>query len=330
MRAMNLTIRQRRDDESIHRLFSYINKIVPFELEMISFIKENVYKVKVKNNTATFILKGFPSLDKLRTQEYFTYLLKKNGFSNTYSFYQFTKKKLYFESRYFGFMEFIPPSNNPYSFDSQLNLMEGLLLLKSYHRVSEQLVETFNNALPSFSIIRKWEERFLQFRRNMDLISMFIPEVILMELIKWGQWSLLGIYKEKTSYYKYPAVILHGDLAHHNFLRSKEDKLFLIDFDLISIGPEIADYLQFANRILPFLNWSIGNLYSFEPFHPYFKEKMFLYALCFPTDIFREWNLLIRERSFFDPKKVCSVVDYTWNKIDKRQSFYKEILSHLR
>ena len=37
-------------------------------------------------------------------------------------------------------------------------------------------------------------------------------------------------------------------------MRTSKGELYLIDFDLISIGPEMADYLQYANRILPFLN----------------------------------------------------------------------------
>lgn len=329
MRVVNLTTKHKRDDEYLHRLFSYLNKNVSLELDAISFIRKNVYKVKLKDNTS-YILKGFPSLNKLKTQEYLTSLLKENGFPNTYSFYNFSKKNLSFESHHLGFMEYIPHGNNPFAFDSHKNIVEGIILLRSFHRASEHFVENFSDKLPIFPFIRKWEERLVQFKRNKNFLSAFIPTELLNNLVKWGEWSLLGIYKEKNNYWKYPAVILHGDVAHHNFIRSNENQLFLIDFDLISIGPELVDFLQYANRILPFLRWSMNDLFSLETLHSYYKEKLFLYALCYPSDIFREWNRIIREQTYVHPKKVNSIVDFTMNQMEKRQMFYEEVASFIK
>ena len=97
------------------------------------------------------------------------------------------------------------------------------------------------------------------------------------------------------------------------------------DFDLISVGPVMADYLQYANRILPFLNWSLPSLTSFQGISPYFQQKIFLYALAFPTDIFREWNRLIKDRTYQESNKVRSTYHLTLHQFDQRREFVREL-----
>ena len=115
--------------------------------------------------------------------------------------------------------------------------------------------------------------------------------------------------------------VLHGDVAHHNFLRDSKGILHLIDFDLISIGPPSLDYLQYANRILPSLDWSFERLAQFSVYEKLVGEKAFLYALAFPADIFREWNRLIREGSYRDQNKYNQVMDLTIGQFYSRKKF---------
>lgn len=99
---------------------------------------------------------------------------------------------------------------------------------------------------------------------NRSSIKYFLDDYIISELISWANWSLAGMVRKRRFFQKEPSVILHGDVAHHNFLRDKNGKLHLIDFDLISIGPPSFDYLQYANRILPSIDWSLGKLGSLK------------------------------------------------------------------
>ncbi len=73
-----------------------------------------------------------------------------------------------------------------------------------------------------------------------------------------------------------PHCIIHGDVAHHNFIRGKDEALSLIDFDLIGIAPSYLDLLQYCNRILPSLNWSAPALFSYKQIQPFEYEKSFL------------------------------------------------------
>ena len=67
---------------------------------------------------------------------------------------------------------------------------------------------------------------------------------------------------------------------------TSKGELYLIDFDLISIGPIMADYLQYANRILPFLNWSLPNLATYKQIQPIFSNRYFCMRLLFQPIFF--------------------------------------------
>jgi thiamine kinase-like enzyme len=322
---VNSTVKYRGDDSYNDRLLSYLNKNFPFRVEQVSRIKDQVYKVKTSE--FQFVLKEFSSLKRLKIQEAFTNSLKKNGFRNTYSFYSFSDERaLSFQSKYYGCLEYIHKSTNPFRFDSKENCCEGLQLLNQFHQTTEKIQGSYKTVLPSFRLVEKWQERFNQFKINLSFISSFLERDVLTELFTWAEWCFLGLRNEKKEFDQLPKVVLHGDVAHHNFIRTSEEELFLIDFDLISIGTEMADYLQYANRILPFLNWSLNQLVDIEQIEPYLQQKFFIYALAFPSDILREWNRLVKERTYNQLKKIRPVMELTLNQFEMRKAFFDELV----
>jgi thiamine kinase-like enzyme len=148
-------------------------------------------------------------------------------------------------------------------------------------------------------------------------------------MVSWANWSLDGMEKNSGFFQKKPFVILHGDLAHHNFLRDEHGKLHLIDFDLISIGTPALDYLQYANRILPYMDWSYEKLKTSKHMQKYLESDAFLYALAFPADIFREWNRMIREKTYKDDVKFRQVMDLTIGQFYTRKKFIDHLKSRL-
>lgn len=323
---MNITAKYRGDDSYHDRLLSYLKVNLPIQILEISRIKNQVYKVKAKD--FQFVLKEFPSHKRLKIQDAFINSLKKNGFNNTYSFLD--NKALCFQTKYYGCLEYIDKAKEPFRFDTKENCSEGLQLLNQFHQTTKKLQESYKTILPTFDLIEKWEERFTLFKNNLPYITYFLEKEILLELFTWVEWSLSGLKNEKDLLEKWQKVILHGDVAHHNFMKTSKGELYLIDFDLISIGPEIADYLQYANRILPFLNWSLTELETFQPFQPFLNQNVFLYGLAFPSDILREWNRLVRENAFNQMRKIRLVVDLTLNQFEKRKSFIEELKSNIK
>ncbi|MFK4997593.1 phosphotransferase [Bacillus sp. N9] len=89
------------------------------------------------------------------------------------------------------------------------------------------------------------------------------------------EWALEQMKADPSFFQKEPHCIIHGDVAYHNFIRGKDGKLYVIDFDLIRIASAMIDILQFCNRILPSLRWDARQLFSFPRLRPYKENPSF-------------------------------------------------------
>lgn len=312
------------DDVFNSRLLSMLNKSVPFAVYNVKKIRDNVYFIETDRKA--YIIKGYSSINRLHLQETFTHMLKKQGFIQTYSFHRFSEKPLYFNKKYWGWIEYLEPHRESFTYDSEANRVAGQELLHFFHLTTKRFAKSFKHLIPQFQLLEKWQDRAHQFEKNKPVIANYLPEAMYEELKAWGHQALAGIRRENMQFgdETHP-VILHGDVAHHNFLRSKTGRLYLIDFDLISLGHESADFLQYANRILPNLNWSLQHLAKYPLFQRYLQHRAFLYALMYPTDIFREWNRIIKNGSCHRPKKIMQTIELTTNQYQERQQFIKEL-----
>jgi thiamine kinase-like enzyme len=322
---MKAMINNKGDDAYFDRLLSYFQLQFYEKIIRMVAIRHSVFYVKTEKNT--YIIKGYNSNSKLKLQEAFTATLRKEGFLKTYHFLSSpVKEPLFFEETYFGIIEYIVPNKTAFSYHSQKNREEGLELLEQFHLVTATFEARYHSLLPKAHLFKKWCERSKIFLGNLPFLNYFIHEPVLSEMVSWAEWSLAGMEKIRGNYSHQPFVILHGDVAHHNFLRNSHGILHLIDFDLISIGPHSLDFLQYANRILPFIDWSFGRLESHQQIQRFLQDDSFLFALAFPADIFREWNRIIREKTFDDHLKMKQVMDLTMGQYHARKQF----IDHLK
>lgn len=325
MKAVNFIDRKRGDEGENIRLLTSFQKQFPYKINEVYPIRGNVFKINTSKGN--FVLKGYSSYSRLKLQEAFTSSLKKEGFYQTYSFISLNQDPILYNNKYFGCLQYIEPHHRSFSYVNETERHEGLDLLDQFHRVTQYSVQRYQTILPEFNLQKKWSERWNQFHQNINVVSNYISKEIILEWLNWADWSLDGIKKHYQFIEKEPAVILHGDVAHHNFLRSKSGKLYLIDFDLISMGPSCLDLLQYANRILPFINWDITILAQYKSLNRLFSNKAFIYALAYPTDLFREWNRMLRERSSQNSWKLQQVMDQSYLKMASRQQFIMKLKS---
>lgn len=324
-RAVNFIDKKRGDEGENIRLLSTFQKQFPYRINDIYPIRNQVYKIKTNNGL--FILKGYSSYNRLKLQETFTASLQKEGFHKTYTFLDINGEPIVYQKHYYGCLPFIEPHHRSFSFQNDQERHEGLALLDEFHRVTEQSVKRYQTLIPEFNIQKKWTERCNEFLQNVNTVAKYIPRKIILEWTNWAKWSLEGIFKHSTILEKETPVILHGDVAHHNFLRRKDGKLFIIDFDLISIGSRNMDLLQYANRILPFINWDINDMSRYKSLNGLLSNSFYLYALVYPTDLFREWNRLIREDAYQNPYKLQMVKEQSLLKFNFRQRYNNEIIN---
>ncbi|MGG0716340.1 aminoglycoside phosphotransferase [Robertmurraya massiliosenegalensis] len=322
-KVMKVTINDHGGDGLyMDRLLFYLKSQLPLQVKSIKPIRNHVFLLET--DSSKYVVKGYSSYRRLKTQMNITEDLMKNGFTHTYSFLDLTNgSPLFFEQSFYGIIEYLQPSENVFTFAVPHNRVEGLTLLHEYHEISKMLVQKYESKLKKQHLLHKWRGRTATFLNNISFIKFFLQKEIIEDILRWTDWSLNGLEQEYSI--KDSNVILHGDLAHHNFLRTKGEELHLIDFDLISIGETSLDYLQYANRILPYIHWSFDNLSELEKIQPFLDSKLFLYGLAFPTDIFREWNRVIREKQYNNPVIMRQLLDLTAGQFYERQRFVKEL-----
>lgn len=328
MKAMNINFKKGGDDLFINRLFSYLNYEIGIKTESIQSLRGNVFLVQTAENY--FLLKGFSDLRKLKTQQAFTSSLRRTGFDQSYCFLTFGESPLYLQNQFFGCLEYINPHPRHFHYSDQTDRQEGALLLETFHDKTAELARSYANLLPRTDLMSKWKGRKKEFTSHLAKVHYFINKEITREYLNIANLSLQGYTSQKKKFEDEAPVILHGDVAHHNFLRSEDEKLYLIDYDLISIGPRAFDMLQYANRILPFLEWRMDALAEVKYVKRWLSNKAFLYALLFPADIFREWNRLLRERDSVNPYRAAPIAEMTTGQFNQRQRFWKDVKSLLK
>jgi thiamine kinase-like enzyme len=271
------------------------------------------------------VLKNFDRFKKLCFQKKLMQKLNEIGFTQAFEFYDKCPPFNY-EGKEFFLLKYIFPSKDFFSFQTFSNREQGLKLLSHLHKNTSRILQEYPKdfKFKQFDQIEKWEERLLEFEQNLYRIQSYTSIETLQIFLEMGKISLEGMIKT-NNLDKGKLAIIHGDVAHHNFIRSLSGKLHLIDFDLLSIAPAMIDYLQYANRILPYCQFDGRKLMHHYLLFQQMEHPFFLHALIYPTDIFREWNRFIREQSFLDLHKIQTMKAITENDLEKRIEFSKQI-----
>lgn len=279
-----------------------------------------------------WIIKEFPTPEKLMLQMLLTNLLWRHGFKRTYRFHRIHDSgPCYFENRCLGIIQYVESDDgNAFHFDSAKNRSEAMDLLCHFHSASAKCLFAIKDKLHKFNLLEKWEKRLENFKRNCDFFKGSSMYPFLEQYIRMGELSLEVMKAHKQYFFKEPHCILHGDLAHHNFLRKNNSNLYLIDFDLISIGPMHIDILQYCNRILPSIDWSSTRLFAEgTAIRQYRKDIPFLAALLYPADIFREWNYFMSFEKKKQKKQWNHLKEITFRQFEKRMRFSNWVIERI-
>ncbi len=326
-RAMNINIKRGGDDYFFNRLLSYLKSELNIGIKEMTHLRGDVFLIKTENTR--FILKGYKDLRKLKIQEAFASSLRKTGFDQSYRFYNQNKDPLFFHGLYYGCIEYIGHHEKRFDYGIQADREEGVELLNRFHDHTSSLFPSYAGMLPKTDLAKKWHHRKNEFAKNQPGVNFYVNKAITEELLEWADFSLRNFVNSRKNLETGPPSILHGDVAHHNFLRSKEGKLYLIDFDLISSGSRAYDMLQYANRILPFLDWQFESLKKINHLNKWLDSEAFLYGLLYPADILREWNRLLRDRNQTHPYSLAPIVEMTVGQFQQRKQFQEEVKSRL-
>ncbi|MBS4173679.1 phosphotransferase [Bacillus sp. FJAT-49736] len=310
------------------RLLRYLSQITGEKFIKITSIKDGVWLCHTDKKK--WILKEFSSSSKLSAQIKLTELLLSNNFNHTYQFHPIhLEKHIKINQKIYGLIEYLENNTDGKKFTYQRHEHQNmaLQLLKKFHEVTGKFTNELDKDLHEFNQIKKWKHRLNEFKENKKYLSKWLPNKYYYSFIDWSEWSIEYMEKNKAYFLQKPHCIIHGDVAHHNFILSNKG-LYLIDFDLAKIAPASIDDLQFCNRILPHLDWSLEKLFMHRELKVYKNDKAFLSALIFPTDLLREWNYFLK----YEERRGLSsfLTEITFWEFKQREKFVEEVMKHIK
>ncbi len=315
-------------DDFKHRLLSFLSlKLDEPDASLID-LKENKWLLFCENKK--WFVKRYPNWQRFEKQFLLVEELLKHNVQFVLPFHEIHQQEtLQFMGNPIGVMQWLEDSN-AISYKKEQDRKSALFILKAFH----ELTSTFYQD-PSFSNVRKnhwldkWEYRLQLFHQNIPLLHSMIPSYYFWTYLQWGYYAMNQLTSHQNIEIQ-SQCFLHGDVAHHNFLKTKDQKTFLIDFDLLTKGDPIIDDLQFAYRILPYIDWSLEKLWLHSPLNHYKNNSIFLNALMYPTDIFREWNRFIRKDSTNKRKMFPFLYFLTVKQFTERMKFTHSLHEAIR
>jgi hypothetical protein len=194
----------------------------------------------------------------------------------------------------------------------------SLQSLQALHQTIETILWEEMPYLKRFSLKTKWEERLERFKSNRFKLASIIGEYEVEKIIDFAEKALLKIKKECIEPRK--LTLLHGDVVHHNVLKSQNGDIYLIDFDLACLGPSDAESALWMHRVLPHVDYNIAYLLEEQP-TLIMQEPTSMFYLLFPNELLREWLYILtlpshRQKLFIPKLKLFTAKALTlWPKL---------------
>ncbi|GAJ38211.1 phosphotransferase [Saccharococcus caldoxylosilyticus] len=286
--------KQKRDDVA-SRLFFLLKEVYGFDVKKINMLKHNVWMVAAREGC--WVVKKYRTFFEAMKQAMLMQSLRQMGFRHVPAVYTAIGQHgvFFFAGRFWLTQTYISGAKM-LSFTEKKDIAAGLQLLQTYHSVTDMLLShpIWRMTLPYYHLYRKWQRRYEDFYIHLPLIEKIMEKEDIAFTMQYAEYCLSTCANYISSLARERVAIIHGDIAAHNFLRTKKGKVYLIDYDAAAIASPAIDYLQYASRILPHLQWSFSDLSRFSPFSDWLAKPWFLHALLFPADIFREWRFALK------------------------------------
>jgi len=169
-------------------------------------------------------------------------------------------------------------------FDSRKDREDSLNLLHKLHKTGNKINWRNSRYLHEINLRKKWEHRLEKWLHASPFLYQHLGKTKTKRITDFAEQALAEIKPMSTR----NLTILHGDIVHHNFVRDKKGKMYLIDFDLACVGVKEVELILWMHRVLPHVEYDIHKLVQHHPtLNSLNKEE--LHYLLFPNELLREW-----------------------------------------
>ncbi|WP_432355759.1 phosphotransferase [Sporosarcina sp. A2] len=143
--------------------------------------------------------------------------------------------------------------------------------------------------LKPYALLDKWRWRLYRFRSHRDQIEKFLGSETCDEIEQYAEHALMIL--QTASVRAIPNTLLHGDVVHHNLLKTPDGSVYLIDFDLACTGHPDIEIGLWLHRVLPKVDYDAMLLFSEQPRLQELGEQP-IAMLQYPNELLREWSYL--------------------------------------
>lgn len=307
----------KKGDGITNRLFSFLT-YVGMIVTHLTPLKDHVFLVETRDKR--FILKGYVTFDKMWKQVLISEELKKTGFTLTSYVRLFPNGNIYeqFLSKYWLLYDALE-EKEAFTFERKENRKLALKTLHLYHLYARKLPKKLCGVVPNLSLQRKMWARLHTLYVHRSTISFYVGESVQKQVLDWSYFTLSSGLSLKSVLHSF----LHGDVIHHNFLKSTD--VYLIDFDCMSFGPVYYDYMKWCHCVLPFEDWSFESLFEYDELKWLLHDSVFLRFLVFPEDLLREWYYFLKLPACQKPYYEERFIDFTKKQFLYRLQFVERI-----
>ncbi|WP_176555824.1 phosphotransferase [Virgibacillus ndiopensis] len=312
----------RRDELKINRLSSFLYQEGKVNVANIVPIKANVFLVKTSDGNKVILKKHRKKEDVDQQWDFFDKL----STSIVIPFRRFPngKKILISNGYYWTIAPFIEGTKLNYAINDDRKAC--LATLRAFHERAEDIRVT--NPLRRKLFYKRWYKRLQSFKNTRDYFLNYGFENLFKDIVQTTETQLRLVSELPWERLERKAeekrVWIHGDVASHNFIRSRD--VYMIDFDLLGQSPQIYDYIQLAQRFLPYLDWNLDKLISYRMVEDS-QLKFWILAMTVPSDVLREWLHFLSRNSTMSMEEYLTNMENEWI---KRQEFLKNAKAMLK
>ncbi|WP_077357908.1 hypothetical protein [Virgibacillus halodenitrificans] len=272
-------------DEIVNRLSSFLFEEGELEVYSAINIKKNVFKVTDTNGEKYIIKRHIRK--KIVDQQWQFF----DNFSNNpvipFIAFPNSQKIIKKNNQIWTIAPYIKGEHLNYRFKHDRG--SAVATLKKFHAQAENIY--IEQPLIKNNVIIRWYKRLEEFKKtenifakyglknlHKDIVQTTVKQFYRLSDYSWDQCDYSGRKKGRW---------IHGDVASHNFIKNNADEVFMIDFDLLECTSQIYDYIQLGQRFLPYINWNLEELFSYQMVEEK-EHKLWLAAINVPSDLMRE------------------------------------------
>lgn len=215
------------------------------------------------------------------------------------------------------------PNRQVIHYGDQKNRTDTLRVLAKLHQYGKGIDHSSIPAIQPYSLLKKWSHRLWRFQQLKSVCQAYLTEEQY-ELIERYALDAMALFRQ-TDFSEEVPTILHGDVVHHNFLRTETDELVLIDFDLATTGPESIELILWLHRVLPQVSYNLGKLIDEQPILTRLQAKHYRYLL-YPNELLREWLYFFSLDEAEKQKKHAKILAFTTSALSHWPNLWYNVL----